>query len=189
MNKSIHFNPKYINYRDDILGIIRNFNTSNGKTIKEHRNKYPSYDSNKYINSKDDLALKQSGINSEIKITGDDYKLKLFSSFLSSDKIDRSPQLRRPEKTYGFNFYKNLFGNLSMNLRYNHYGKHFDTHASSFATIEMDSTDIIDISFDKNFGMYNLQLNMTNLLDEKYQRPHGYSQNERLYNIKLKSMF
>ena len=38
MNKSIHFNPKYINYRDDILGIIRNFNTSNGQTIKEHRN-------------------------------------------------------------------------------------------------------------------------------------------------------
>ena len=38
MNKSIHFNPKYINYRDDILGIIRNFKTSNGQTIKEHRN-------------------------------------------------------------------------------------------------------------------------------------------------------
>ena len=38
MNKSIHFNPKYINYRDDILSIIRNFNTSNGQTIKEHRN-------------------------------------------------------------------------------------------------------------------------------------------------------
>jgi hypothetical protein len=42
------------------------------------------------------------------------------------------------------------FGNLNINLKYNHYGKHFDTHQTTFSTIEMDSTDILDLSLTKN---------------------------------------
>ena len=38
MNKSIVFNSEYINFKEDILNIIENFNTTNGFTIKEHRN-------------------------------------------------------------------------------------------------------------------------------------------------------
>ena len=76
-----------------------------------------------------------------------------------------------------------------MNLKYNHYGKHFDTHSSSFSTIEMDSTDLIDVSLNKKIGIYNLSLNTFNLFDEKYQRPHGYSQNDRLFNLTLKTHF
>ena len=128
-----------------------------------------------------------------MKIKGNEYALNFFSSFLSSDKVGESPQLRRPETTYGFNFSKKfnseLIGNFAMNLNYNHYGKHFDTHSTSFSTIEMDSTDIIDLSLNKKYEMYDLQFNITNLLNEKYQRPHGYSQNERLLNIGIKYTF
>lgn len=151
------------------------------------------YESNKYINSIDDLALKQSGINSQFKIKDNDYILELFSSFLSSDQVGGSPQLRRPEKNYGFNLYKNfnsnIVGNLNLNLKYNYYGKHFDTHSSTYATIEMDSTDLVDLSVIKKLGNYDLQFNVTNLLGEVYQRPHGFSQNGRLFNIALKSNF
>ena len=38
MNKSIEFNSKYINFKEEILSIIKNFSTSNGQTIKDHRN-------------------------------------------------------------------------------------------------------------------------------------------------------
>jgi len=149
------------------------------------------YNSNKYFNSSDGLALKQSGINSKILINYSDYKLNLFSSFLSSSKVDGSPQLRRPEKTYGFNLFKNFnsffLGNFNINLKYNHYGKYFDTHSSTFSTIDMDSEDITDISINKIFQNYNLQFNITNLFDEQYQKPHGYSQNGRLLNIAIKA--
>ena len=38
MNRSIEFNSKYIDYKDDILSLNENFSSSNGHTIKDHRN-------------------------------------------------------------------------------------------------------------------------------------------------------
>ena len=173
------------NFSSKFSASIRGFKTNINDQIE--------YKSNKYINSAAGLALKQSGINSQFQIKQNDYKLDLFSSFLSSDKVGGAPQLRRPEKTYGFNLNKKFindeFGNFNVNLKYNHYGKHFDTHSSSFATVELDSTDIFDISLSKNYGIYDIQFNITNLLDEGYQRPHGYSQNGRLFNFAIKTNF
>ena len=173
------------NFSSKFSASIRGFKTNINDQIE--------YKSNKYINSAAGLALKQSGINSQFQIKQNDYKLDLFSSFLSSDKVGGAPQLRRPEKTYGFNLNKKFnndeLGNFNVNLKYNHYGKHFDTHSSSFATVELDSTDIFDISISKNYGIYDFQFNITNLLDEGYQRPHGYSQDGRLFNIAIKTNF
>ena len=45
-----------------------------------------------------------------------------------------------------------LYGELDLHLNYNHYGKHFDTHSTSFSTVEIDSTDLIDISISKNIS-------------------------------------
>ena len=173
------------NFSNKVSISIKGFNSKINDQIE--------YKSNKYVNNSESLSLKQSGINSEISITANSYQINIFSSFLSSDKVSGSPQLRRPEKTYGLNlqknFYNNLFGKFNMNLKYNHYGKHFDTHSSSFSTVEMDSTDLIDVSLNKKIGIYNLSLNTFNLFDEKYQRPHGYSQNDRLFNLTLKTHF
>ena len=119
--------------------------------------------------------------------------VKLFASFLSSKKENYSDQLRRPEKNYGLNFMKNfkneLFGNYNLNLIYNHYGKHFDTHSSNWSTIEMDSTDIINLSLSKSFKGFNIFINSTNILNEKFQRPHGYSQEERRFGVGMKSNY
>ena len=82
-----------------------------------------------------------------------------------------------------------FFGKFNLNLNYNHYGKHFDTHETSFSTIQMDSTDIIDLYLNKKVGLYDLKLNFTNLFDERYQRPHGYSQNGRLFDFTITSEF
>ena len=38
MNRSVEFNSEYIDYKDDILSLIENFSSSNGHTIKDHRN-------------------------------------------------------------------------------------------------------------------------------------------------------
>ena len=70
---------------------------------------------------------------------------------------------------------------------YNHYGKHFDTHSVSFKTIEMDSTDIVDLKLSKKFNNFNFFFKISNFFDEKYQRPHGYNQEGRL--IKIGSKF
>ncbi len=148
------------------------------------------YISNKYQNDDDDIDLNQSGFNNQLNFKLKDTSVNLFSSFLSSKKENRADQLRRPEKNYGLNFSKKIensfFGNFNFNLTYNHYGKHFDTHSSNFSTIELDSTDIIDLKITKNLNNNDFYIKVTNALDESYQRPHGYNQENRVLKFGIK---
>ena len=141
------------------------------------------YISNKYQNDADNIDLNQSGINSKLNIKLKNAQIDLFSSFLSSKKENGADQLIRPEKNYGLNITKkiknNFFGNLKFNLIYNHYGKHFDTHSSNFNTIELDSTDLVDLKISKKLKNSNFFIKISNVLNETYQRPHGYNQENR----------
>ena len=148
------------------------------------------YINNKYQNDDDNVDLNQSGLNTNLNMNFKDANVSLFSSFLSSKKEDKSDQLRRPEKNYGLNLSKKInsifLGNLNFNLNYNHYGKHFDTHSSNFSTIEMDSTDIIDIIITKKLNNSNFFVKINNAFNETYQRPHGYNQEKRAIKFGIK---
>ena len=148
------------------------------------------YISNKYQNDSDDVDLNQSGINSNLNLNFKGTDLDLFASFLSSKKKNNADQLRRPEKTYGLSLSNkinsSLFGKLNFNIKYNHYGKHFDTHSSNFSTIEMDSTDLIDIMITKKLSNSDFFIKVTNALNETYQRPHGYNQENRIIKFGIK---
>ena len=73
--------------------------------------------------------------------------------------------------------------NLIYISNYNHYGKHFDT-STSFSTVEIDSTDLIDISISKNISNNSkFFFTISNLFDETYQRPHGYNQEKETSNL------
>ena len=113
------------------------------------------------------------------------FKLNLFSSFLSSSKVDGSPQLRRPEKTYNVNFSQNLdlkyFGKLNINYDYKHIGKAEDF--IGFDRKDADSTDIMNLSFSKDILGQKWFLKINNLTDEIYQRPDGYNQEGRRLSL------
>ena len=53
----------------------------------------------------------------------------------------------------------------------------------------MDSTDIVDLNFTKKINNFKLSFDITNLLNEKYQRPHGYSQDDRQISFTAKKNF
>ena len=98
--------------------------------------------------------------------------------------------MRRREKNYGLDFsykFKNeKLGDFDLNILYNHYGKHLDTHSSNFSVIEMDSTDIFDIKLEKEIKNSKIFLKINNLLNEYYQRPHGYNQERRMIKVGYK---
>ena len=148
------------------------------------------YINNKYRNDADDVDLNQSGLNVNSNFNFKDLKMKLYSSFLSSEKENESAQLRRPEKNYGLqiskNFRSNKFGEYKLNILYNHYGKHFDTHSKNFNTIEMNKTEIVDIKLEKKEKNVNYFIKVTNLFDENFERPHGYNQEGRILKIGFK---
>lgn len=169
---------------------INNFANLNVRGFRSNIKNNIEYINNKYRNDTDNIDLNQSGINTTLLLNSNNYNFKLFSSFLSSKKENNSDQLRRPEKNYGFEFTKKIdnyiIKNYNFNLQYNHYGKHFDTHSSNFSTIEMDSTDIVNVKIEKIINNLNYFLKVTNLLGENYQRPHGYNQDGRILKVGIK---
>ena len=152
------------------------------------------YDSNfkggsGYTNSKSNLN--QDGIESNLTFKGKDQKFSIFNTITSSKKVDGTHQLNRPDSTYGVSyskkFFNKLFGPFDLNYNYKHYGKVFDYAPSIIKKV--DSTDIMNLSLSKEniFGLWSI--NITNLLDEKYQRPYGYQQNRRQIRFKLEKLF
>lgn len=142
------------------------------------------YLNNSYQNDEDDIDLNQSGINAKIEFKKNNSKINLFSSFLSSEKENGGAQLRRPENNYGF-IYSNkltnyLLGDVNLNIIYNHTGKYLDTHSSTFQTIEMDSTNILDIALHKIINGNEMYLKISNIFNETFQKPHGYNQENRV---------
>lgn len=169
------------------------FNENLGISFRAFRSNIKNnieYINNQYVNDSDNVNLNQSGFNNGIEFKNQNTNLKLFSSLLSSKKENGSNELRRPNKNYGFNFIKKInndyFGDIDFHISYNHYGKHLDTHSTSFETIVMDSTDLVDLRISKKLKFGNFYIKFTNLLNENYQRPHGYNQEGRILRLGYK---
>ena len=172
--KSNEISAEY-SFSDNLLFSVTGFKSN----IFDH----VEYKNNKYVNDATKTDLNQSGVETQMNWKGKDQNLSVFVSSLSSKKINGTDQLRRPEKTYGAKYQKNLntnyFGPFKLLFKYQHYGKHWDTHSSNWSTILMDSTDLADVSFLKKINGYDLSLNITNIFKEVYQRPHGYAHDGR----------
>ncbi len=171
------------------INLYKNLNFS-VRAFKSNIQNNIEYINNQYKNDTDNIDLNQSGLNSQIKFNDQNTSLILSSSLLSSKKENGADQLRRPRKNFAVNLRKklknNYFGKYNLSLNYNHYGKHSDTHSSNFTTIEMDSTDIIDLYLNKKVGYKEYFIKITNLLNENFQRPHGYNQDGRIIKIGLR---
>ena len=141
-----------------------------------------------YTNNKSDL--KQDGIESNIVFKNNNQKLSIFNTISSSKQTDGSHQLNRPDSTYGINYNINLnnslFGPFAINYNYKHYGKSFDYKPS---VTKVDSTDIMNLSLVKETTYGTISFNISNLLDEKYQRPEGYSQDGRLVRFFIRKSY
>ncbi len=141
-----------------------------------------------YTNNKSDL--KQDGIENILTFKNNDHKIRLYNTISSSKQVDGNRQLNRPDSTYGigydFDIKNSIFGPISLNYNYKHYGKSFDYAPS---VTKVDSTDIMNMSISKKTNVGVFSFNITNLLDENYQRPYGYSQNGRAVRFGFRNFF
>ena len=63
-------------------------------------------------------------------------------------------------------------GDIAIEPKLAFYGKHSDTHSSNYSTILIKERTIIDL----NARYKNFNLDINNLFNDKYERPHGYNQ-------------
>lgn len=113
---------------------------------------------------------------------------KFFISHLNS-KTNDSVNLRRPNWSVGFVNTKELENNFSIYTNYKYKGQHLDTHNSNWSTIEMPETHLLDFGITKNYHGLEIGFSINNLLNEKFQSPHGFSQDTRTMGLLIKSKF
>jgi vitamin B12 transporter len=137
------------------------------------------------------IDLNQEGIESEFVIKNENEKITLFANFLKSKNAETGKsQQRRPDITYGANYKKNnirgMIGLFDFNLNYKFTGKHSDYDGG---TVKVKSTNMVDIQASKNILGIKWNLTLSNLLNERYERPATYSADGRQIRVGFKKSY
>jgi len=135
--------------------------------------------------------LKQEGLESEFTYNNNSQKFSLFSHFAKSRTSTGGPQSRRPDFSYGLNYSKdyiaNYFGKFNLFINYKYTGDYIDWDGSKNSF--QKSTDIVDASLTKDWFGNKIYINITNLLNERYEKPATYSQNGRQFRIGFRKIY
>ena len=128
----------------------------------------------------------QEGIESEINLLlSNDQKFSIMSHFAKSRTATGGHNSRRPDLSYGLDYEKKLntkkFGLLNLNLNYRYIGDHIDWTGSKNEFVK--TVDLVDLSIKKKIFGNNFSLSLTNLLNERYEKPATYSQDGRQFRI------
>jgi len=142
-----------------------------------------TYGNNSYNNTRG--ISEQEGIELSHKYALKNFNLNFFVNHIRSINSSRDLQLRRPENSIGFTLQENLNEKLSYFLNYSYNGNYFDTHSTSYSRVKMKEINIFDIGLSYDFFGMDLSLNIKNLFDENYEKPHGYSQKGREFSFNL----
>ena len=138
------------------------------------------------------IDIKQEGLENSFVFKDDFQRLTLSNTFSKSKEGDGTPQLRRPEQQFGVKysrkFISNIFGSFDLNYDYRHVGQVEDWKNGSVRA-KVDSSDIMNLSFSKDFYGNKWSLNILNLTDEAYQRPDTYNQERRRIYLSFRNKY
>jgi len=146
-----------------------------------------TYSASTYVNA--NTQTKQSGLELAFSNTGEKQNVRFFATSLSTQTDTGLDQLRRPETSIGANFMRKVTDTVKFTTNYKFTGQHFDTHNTTYSRIRMPETHLLDVGIKKDFGGYELGLNVFNMLDEDYQKPHGFSQEGRNLGLTFRKTF
>jgi vitamin B12 transporter len=133
----------------------------------------------------------QEGLENEISLLGNNQNITLVSHFAKSRTETDGPNSRRPDLSYGIDFYKKFnledFGPFDLYLSHRYIGNHLDWTGSKNAFVK--SIDLVDIVIKKNLFKDTFSINFTNLLNERYEKPATYSQNGRQISFGFRRVY
>ena len=143
----------------------------------------------KHVNELTDIN--QEGLENELSFNANNQRLSIYNIFSKSRKTNGQAQSRRPDLSYGANYSKKILlspvGSFNVNLNYKYTGQYIDWDGS--VNSRQKSTDIIDLSLTKNLLVNTFYLKLTNVLNERYEKPATYSQDGRQIRFGFKSSF
>ena len=137
------------------------------------------------------IDINQEGLENELSFNGNNQRFSVFNIFSKSRKQNGQAQSRRPDLSYGVNYSKKfeskLYGLLNLNLNYKYTGKFIDW--DGVKNSRQKSSDIVDVSLTTNLFDNIISLYISNLLNERYEKPATYSQDGRQLRIGIRKSF
>ncbi len=137
------------------------------------------------------LNINQEGLESSLNISGNKQKISISSNLSKSRNDSGGHQNRRPDLSYGVNYFKSfendIFGPFDLNMIYKYTGRYRDWDGSGNSF--QKSTDLLDLSINKKWFGSNINVNITNVLNERYEKPATYSQDGRQIRIGFTKSF
>ena len=123
----------------------------------------------------------QEGLESELNFGGKNQNISFVSHFAKSRTSTGGPNSRRPDLSYGVDYFKKFnlteYGQFDLNLSHRYIGDHIDWTGSKNSFVK--SVDLVEMLIKKNLYGNILSLKFTNLLNERYEKPGTYSQDGR----------
>ncbi len=140
------------------------------------------YDTNTYVN--DTKQSNQHGV--ELNTTFNYGKIQLDNSLsytVSKDGDDKD-MLRRPNwKNTTTMYYNNFY------VDWNYFGEHKDIDASTYARKDMSAVDTFDLGYNFTKDDTTFFWSINNVFDKDYERPDGYNQYDRTFNLGFRKYF
>ena len=137
------------------------------------------------------LDTTQEGLENELSYNISDQKISLLSNFSKSRTDTNGPNSRRPDLTYGLDYIAKLkskdYGLFKLGFNYRYIGDHIDWTGSKNEFVK--SVDLVNAFISKDFQGFDISLRISNLLNERYEKPATYSQDGRQFNINLINKF
>lgn len=129
----------------------------------------------------------QKGIENEISFTKQDQKLSFSFNFVESKSAYGQAQNRRPKKTLGGNYFKKInqsfLGEINIFLNYKYTGEYIDW--DGLKNSKQKEVNIFDVGLTKKINNNSFSFKITNLINEKYEKPATYSQDGRKITFKF----
>ncbi len=142
-----------------------------------------------YENKKTDTT--QEGLESEITFIGKNQQISINSHFAKSRTATGGPNSRRPDLSYGIDYSKKLkflnYGVFDLDLSHRYIGDHIDWTGSKNEFVK--SVDLVDMSLRKDWYGNIFSINLTNLLNERYEKPGTYTQDGRAIRFGFKKAY
>ena len=137
------------------------------------------------------LNINQEGLESSLNISGNKQKISISSNLSKSRNDSGGHQNRRPDLSYAVNYFKSFqndkFGLFDLNMIYKYTGRYRDWDGSGNSF--QKSTDLLDLSINKKWFESNININITNVLNERYEKPATYAQDGRQIRIGFTKSF
>ena len=140
-----------------------------------------------YINASGKSVRK--GADLKLIYSLDNLTLTNNTSYVVAEDSSGNELLRRPKWQNTLYADYELSSASVLTGKWNYYGDHLDINSITFATERQPSISTVDFGYSYIFDNYNYYANLNNITDLNYERPHGYNQLGRNFEIGLKYIF